>query len=394
MNGKQTMHLVQTKGHVLSPAEFVARHDILLSDGEGEFLHRSAAFLNQPSCAPKVLDAPWVAAAEQRAGRDPVIVARKSGARSAIWEEASVQFKGCCPADGSLDFPSESLPFGASAITYTRIPFGVMTADAVMRELLGYCFCRHHAIPCATAPMCVYAYPSALTGEQYCLVLRVTKGIRAESFLQLRGIPVSSLTGPSPETEGCLVGSEVTLAGLNSRWYSEQKARWLASMHFCGGFRGLLNNNIGNDVIEIGRDGKTRFLFCDFDTFRLIDISAVPSRQFLDAFAMQCLVEVVKGSLPILQFIAAPTGSPEREVAVRIAAVYRRKSSLWNAYCEKAHPRAHELGWDWRALETGFDRAFESSAFVDASCSVLLTEHALKRYRRTDRWDYVPHEAE
>jgi hypothetical protein len=133
------------------------------------------------------------------------------------------------------------------------------------------------------------------------------------------------------------------MVGLNTAWYADQKGRWLAELHFRGGFRGLLNNNVGNDIIQSHPRGRHRFLLRDFDSFQLIPIPPAPSREFLHAFAVQCVVEVVKGSLPILEFVSAA------------------------------------------------ERAFESTAFLEASCSVVLSDYALKRHQRRRAQPYVPH---
>lgn len=269
-----------------------------------------------------------------------------------------------------------------------------MTAEAVLRELLGFCFCQKHGIPCATTPICVYAYPAENGPAPFCMVLREHRGRRAESFLRLKGIAVSAIVHPMQQDGTVLKGSEAPLEGLNSRWYAEKKSRWLAELHFRGGFRGLLNSNIGNDVIVEEKDETPRFLFCDFDSFQVIQLPNSPSGDFLAAFALQCVMEVVKGSVPILDFIHVPARCNTAQAARMVGAAYRLKSSLWNAYVNRARLKAHELSWDWDSLEEAFDQAFETPAFLEASCSVILSEYALQRHKRADRWDYVPHEVD
>jgi hypothetical protein len=318
------------------------------------------------------------------------VLALASGARSAVLEQEQIQLKGCRPVDDGCDFPFESIPWGESKIIQTRVPFGVMTAEAVLRELVGYCFCMVHGIPCAVAPICIYSYTGTMTGR-YCLVQRAPKGRRVESFLRIKGVMVSDMLAQTTSDESCLLGSEATLEGLNCRWYAEQKARWLVEFHFSGGFRGLLNNNVGNDVVEWLPNKKCRLCFCDFDSFKLADIPSQPVPAFLDAFATQCLVEIVKGSLPILFYVKVPLGSAEKNCSRYIAAAYRQKSTLWNLYKQKAFLKAHQLSWSWPELDAAFGRAFETPAFLEAACSVILSDYALRRHHQRHTRIYVPH---
>jgi hypothetical protein len=329
---------------------------------------------------------PLIAAGQESEEKREGISASASGSRSALWEPQQIQFKGCRPLPGGRDFPLESLPWGADQIAFTQIPFGVMTAEAVCRELLGYCFCKAHAIPCAIEPICVYAYTGNNLSGAFCLVMKVTPGRRAESFVQMQGISVSDLLCPA-SSHPAVVGSEAALRGLNSNWYAEQKARWLAELHFAGGFRGLLNSSIGNDVISKLAQGGTEFRFCDFDSFKLVNLPSAPSRDFLEAFALQSLLEIVRGSLPILQYIFV-TGIEAKKA---ISNTYRQKSSLWNAYMRRARLKAQELSWSWGALEAAFAWAFETPAFLETSCSVILSTYALERYRKRNPQPYVPH---
>jgi len=124
-----------------------------------------------------------------------------------------------------------------------------MTAEAVSRELLGYCFCKAHGIPCATTPICVFGYSGGLAANRFCFVLKLAGGVRAEASLDRNSLPVSELVSPSADST-IVIGSEVAMVGLNTAWYADQKGRWLAELHFRGGFRGLLNNNVGNDIIQ------------------------------------------------------------------------------------------------------------------------------------------------
>ena len=385
-----TIHLVPADGQVVSPLDFAARFSANLSGVELTFLEQTASLFGTEAEIPCALRAPWIAAGDSTGEDADRIAARPSGARSALWVAEQIQFKGCRPAPEAEDFPFEYLEFGGNRIISTRVPFGVMTAEAVSRELLGYCFCKAYGIPCATTPVCVFEYASGIAANRFCLVLKLTGGTRAEAFLGKKPLPVSELVSP-PADSAVFTGSEVAMEGLNTVWYAEQKGRWLAELHFRGGFRGLLNNNVGNDIIQPLTCGKHRFLLRDFDSFHLISLPSAASREFLDSFAVQCVVEVVKGSLPILDYVSTRTGEDTQQVLRRIAAVYRRKSSLWNSYFRYARLKARGLAWSDVEFVSATERAFESTAFLEASCSVILSDFALERYRRRQPRPYVPH---
>jgi hypothetical protein len=384
------IHLVPAQGCVVSPRDFAVHFSTNLSGAERIVLERNASLLGPDAEIPSRLRTPWIAAGATSGGHEERIAVRPSGARSAVWEAGQLQFKGCRPAPEAGDFPFEYLEFGGDRIISTCVPFGVMTAEAVSRELLGHCFCRMHGIPCATTPVCVFAYSSEPAANRFCLVLKLAGGTRAEMFLSGKPLPLSALVSPSADS-AVVTGSEVAMEGLNTVWHADRKGRWLAELHFRGGFRGLLNNNLGNDVIQSPPRGSPRFLLCDFDSFHLIPLPSAASNEFLRAFAVQCVVEVVKGSLPILDYVSTKTGENAQRVARQIGGVYRRKSSLWNSYFRYARRKARELAWSELEFVSATERAFESTAFLQASCSVILSDFALDRHRQRRPRPYVPH---
>ncbi len=386
----EMIDLVPADGYVVSPLDFAARFSTNLSGVERIFLEQNASLFGTEAEIPPTLRTPWIAASGSAGENADRIVARPSGVRSAVWDAEQIQFKGCRPAPEAADFPFEHVEFGGDRIISTRVPFGVMTAEAVSRELLGHCFCKTYGIPCATTPMCVFGYSSGPAANRFCLVLKLAGGTRAEKFLGTKPLPVSELVSPSADS-AVFTGSEVVMEGLNTVWHADQKGRWLAELHFRGAFRGLLNNNVGNDVVQFLPSGKHRFLLRDFDSFQLISLPLAASREFLSAFAVQCVVEVVKGSLPILDYVSTQTGEDAQQVLPRIGAVYRRKSSLWNSYFRYARLKARALAWSEAEFVSATERAFESMAFLEASCSVILSDYALERLRRRRPQPYVFH---
>ncbi len=387
------IRLVPCPGAVLGLRAVIDKHVGVLSREERLLLLGVFNHLQIPTLSRAVLEGPWRAVEDTGA-----TLARRSapgqpsGARSAVWLEEGLKLKGCRPDNAHRVFPFEWLPDRAVEIARTQVPFGVLTVEGVLRELLGYAFCTVHRVPCAAVPVCCYEYGGNDGSLGFCLVQRVLPGRRAEMFLDLRGLRLSDLSRLPGRSRQLPIGSEALLLGLNSRWYADQKARLLAKMHFRGGFRGLLNSNIGNDVIAINGPSGAKMMLCDFDSFGVKTLPTVPTTSFLEDFALRSLLEVVKGSVPILDVIDRPRGADARGESRAVADAYRRRSSLWDAYRHHARSRTLERRWNWAAVEAALDRAFDMPAFLDASCTVLLSPRAIQHTRRKDRWDYVPHE--
>ncbi len=323
----------------------------------------------------------------------PALVARRGGARSAFWVEQRLKFKGCRPGRDGASYPIETLSFGTTRIHRGRIRFGILSREAVMREILGYCFFRIHELAPHATPLCVYEYVADGRTHGCCLVMKTVGETRVEDFIDYPEITVGELkaavTG-GRAADRYVLGSELRLRGLNLWWYVETKSRLLLSMHTHGGFRGILNSNLGNDVV-VGFDNLPLSLYlCDFDTFKTVVMPSRPDARFLRSFMLHCLIEVVKGSISILDYLDLPETLKPAERAEALAQVYLEKSSLWQAYRRRfaAHARAEQ--WDYGLLEPAFRSAVRTGAMAHVLGGCVLNNHYLQEVER-NRGIYYPH---
>ena len=319
------------------------------------------------------------------------LMARRSGARSAYLEKERLKLKGCRPVLDGATYPIEVLPFGARRIERGHLPFGVLSREAVMREILAYAFhlqssCRPHAVP-----VCVYEYSCE---DAFCLLLRTEGEERVEELVEYPEMTVRELRqaiGGDIASNSYPLGSELRLHGLNLWWYVEAKSRLLIDMHALGGFRGILNSNIGNDiVIRDSKSSVSALLLCDFDSFHIVEVPANPSSTFLEAFMLHCLIDVIKGSLSILDYLELPEDITIGELGETLAAVYFTRSSLWRAYRRRFSRHARKHGWDYSLLESALQNAIRSEAAATVLGERVLNNHFLTSVSR-ERGVYYPH---
>jgi hypothetical protein len=216
---------------------------------------------------------------------------------------------------------------------------------------------------------------------------------RVEEFVEYPDMTVGELKAAAaagPAAGRYVVGSELRLKGLNLWWYVENKSRLLLRMHTNGGFRGILNSNIGNDVI-VGTESPAPSLFlCDLDTFRTVVLPRKPDQRFLRSFMLHCLIEVVKGSISILDYRELPETLGPVERAEALARVYLERSSLWHAYRRRLASHARAEQWDYGLLEPALTRAVRTGVMAHVLGQCVLNNHYLREVERS-RGVYYPH---
>ncbi len=389
----ETVSLWRCPANPTTARSFAIAHADLLREHERDFLLANQEFLPEEVSLPLELSEGLTTYARLSPDARPALDAKRSGARSAILRDHSLQLKGCRPDPTAERFPFEYLPFGSGRIERTTVPFGVMTAEGVTREILGHCFARKHSVAFQATPLSVWEYREAGALLGYCLVAGVRGERRIESHLDDPGCTVAELIEAqrrgASEIGRQPVGSEIGLRGINLWAYVEGKSRLLSGMHFAGGFRGILNSNLGNDVVVENGDGRTDLLLCDFDTFCMQNLPADPTQDFLDAFCVETLVEVIIGSLPILQYVEVPRGSSTAERADLLGAVYFPKSSLWRSYHRRFFGAAKARGWRPAAVSDSLERARRTEACADALSIRVLSNYYLEHF--SDRVIYFPH---
>jgi len=352
--------LRECNGRVLSPKQFIgyASERIALTDRERDILAR-ASFARAE--VPEELTVP-LRLAEGAHG----IPAQPAGNRSALC--AGFKIKGCKWPIG--DFPTESIFFGKEGVVRGSTPFGVCTAEQALRELLGWAFFQQCGLGTPFSPVLVYDY-----GDGCAVVSKLYHDARIESLFDFGGLTVGDVV-----TKKELRGREVACRDLVAASYTAQKASQLVRMNFAGGFRDLLNSNIGNDVIASG--GK--LFLVDFDAFHAIDIPKSPDRAFLRRFVLQCFVEAVKGSLPIIAYVG-----PER--AGEEVAVYKRLSSLYRSYRKKFLAQATLRGWDAALTEELIGWAEGTPIFKRTVREIVPTHEELSQLDVSEEPVYKPH---
>ena len=357
----------QTQEKVFSIKEFV---DLFidktnLSEAEKRLLREG----NLLDTVPKHLNKAITRAEWLKEDRSDLIEMRRAGERSAYCEKNKVKFKGCNPPEKEVEFPTELTFFGKEEVTVEKIPYGILTAEQVIREILGCVFFSKYGLNTNLKPVCVYEQ-----GYGFCLVEETKAEKRVESFLDFENKNVSELVrldsirkklGLSHD-----LGTEVKLKGINIVKYADEKAKMLLSMNFNGGFRGLLNSNIGNDVITLNEDGELELFLCDFDTFAVVEIPEKPTKDFLKRFFLQSFVELAKSSLPIVDIVKDSVGAVER---------YKIISSLYNVYRREFYRKAKEKKWDLELLKEIEEWALSTPIFNRTVCEIVPTYEKIKK---------------
>lgn len=389
--GSPRIALYECNGRVHSPRSFALSHLCLLSATEADVLRDGVEALRDRtsdfSCC-------LTRSSEFAATPQPRGEAARSGARSAYWEERQIKLKGCRPVEPGIFFPVDKIPFGDQVIVREQTPFGVLQLDGVIRELLAYCFFLRLGLPVLNEPLCVFEYQSLGNTIGYCLVFESPGNERVESLVCYPDVTIAELlaTRENKKANGVslTLGSELGLRGLNIWLYVEEKAKQLCAMHLAGGFRGVLNSNIGNDIWLRRPSGKPSLYLCDFDSFELYPIAARPDRNNLDAVVLRFIVEVAMGSLPILEFVDISEDCTTEERADRLGRVFFEKSTLWRAYQRQLFSSAGELGWSLDTLEDSIERMRKTPAFADVLSTCIPNTYFL-REMSAERSLFYPH---
>lgn len=321
--------LFESKGKVISIKEFVENNlnNVSLSDYEKSILS-SAEFSDAiPSFARRVR---VMNELFSKSKRDAIKVER-SGERSAFWKSKGIKFKGCNPQPKEHPFPTKSFFFGKERETEGFRPFGVLTKEQVMREILGWAFFSLNNLGQHQRPIAVYDYGDDIG---YCLVFESKGDKRIENLFDFHGITLADMVSHTKKVSA--LPKEVGIKGIDVSGYIEKKSSLLAEMNFKGGFRDLLNSNIGNDFL-VNKEPYVN----DFDSFRIVEIPEKPDDEFLRRFCLQCFVEAIKSSLPLIDHIHNDEGIES----------YLKESSLYQAYRKKFYAFAKKKGWDISKLK-------------------------------------------
>lgn len=368
----QRARLVRGEGMVTSARAFAARTD-------GLALHEIATIARSADAicdrVPDVVTTPWRLAVDGPADGAPRFAV--DGARSVHLAEHGLQIKACRPVDDpSLAFIGEEVDPRTGQLVFSRLPFGVLTAEGVLREILAFAFAVQHKLPVLRRPVAVIDYGQG----RYALVLESPPLRRLEAALSypplsLDDLLAAAVVGDRAEVPGI---GEVQVAGVERAAFVEAKAEQLVRWHTAGGFRGILNSNIGNEVLL----PEQKIALTDFDSFRELPLpSASPE---LEPFVLYALLEAVRSSLPIAALAL------EHQ---RAAAVYQRYSSSFAAYVRVFRSAMSACGWSLEAIDRAVSRATSTEAFEDITADQLVTWRHLVQSYAPGASLYVPHGA-
>jgi len=375
--GPEQVELYPCEGKVISVLDFLKANQAKIQINEWSIIEKYLPTFPPLKEIPEPFCKCLTRSRELATTSTPVLTVRRSGARSAFDPTTKLQLKGCRPVLHDETFPLDVLRFGAFQITRDKIPFGAMTDEAVLREILGYCFVKKFEIPVQATPLAVTSYSRQGQQPLYGMLLQLQSEERLESHLEIPNCKVKDIIEaqivPSLNPVDSVVGSEVRVLGVNLWPCIESNARLLAKMHWHGGFRGILNSNFGNTVLVPSEKGSHTIALADFDTFSIHPVPQSDAPDQLDPFILQCLLEVVMGSLPILQYIHLPSDCPLDQKADALGAVYFSKSSLWRSYYRNFLANSADHGITIHAIVKSIEKMRRTAAFVEVLESRVLT---------------------
>jgi len=376
---RERVVLYPARGRVHALRDFVDARIGMLHDVEQALI--AERFDDLAASAPRELSMPLVRTQRLHTGA-PATSAIRRGTRSAFIPSLELKLKGCRPEPAA--FPAWELD-EQYRIRVVQIPFGVLRAESVMREVLGYCCVRRLGLTVTSVPVAVMEYADVPTDARFALVSRLVHDHRIESRLDCGGLTLHALLRlhASPRASE-LLGREAGLTGMDRRRYAEAKTDWLIALNAAGGFRGILNSNLGNDVVE----GADLAGLCDFDTFA---VHAVPDRSDTDGirrFVHLAVLELIKTSLPFVDFMDVSHLARE-DACATLACYYRAHSSICRAYEPKLLRTAASLGWDGDLVQSEMDAAYRTQAAGELLKELIPNSMAFQEFR-SDSW-YVAH---
>ena len=367
--------LYSTAGRVIPPQEFAHRHRHLLAPSEDALL---GAELEHLSNDPPEINRPLLRTPRLADGA-LTLAARRGGARSAYLPDRDFKIKACRPEETT--FPHWELDENFE-LQVGEIPFGVMTRTGILRELLASCFEHHHGLPSTGRHLAVFEYGPEDGSMGAALLSHVPGDQRVELFIDTGDLTLHDVIRLA--RRGLLPGEEVELAGLSRQEFVRTKADRLLAYNFGGGFRGLLNSNIGNDVI---RDGHLHSL-CDFDTFRLLEVPQAGDDEAIRHFTLRAHVELIKSSLPFVTFLDLE-GASRDEVHHALRTHYREHSTFFHEYTQGFRHRAEDLGWDPQIVAKAVDDAHSTPIAFELLQELVPNTWTASRVQVDSH--YVPH---
>jgi hypothetical protein len=105
---------------------------------------------------------------------------------------------------------------------------------------------------------------------------------------------------------------------------------------------------------------------------------------------LHCLIEVVKGSLSILDYVELPDDSEASVAGPRLADMYFARSSLWHAYERRLFRHMIARGWDQSLVQQALREATQTQAFISVVGECIPNSRHM-RCELSNRGVYYPH---
>lgn len=365
---KQTyQYLKHQDGVVLTINDFFKKNNLILQKHERLIIKNELSLFEQK--IPNFLENPLILT--ENSENESVIKIVKIGSRSTFWPEKKIKIKGC-RWNGMLSFPHERLDFGSTIMKTEEIPFGILTKENVLREILAYCFLKKYNIRAFQKPMVVFEYHENKKVIGYALVYHSLSEKRIESrenYFNLTVKDFISIKFIEKTYNVNILPNESNIIGIKEDWYAKEKSKLLLMMNFNGGFRGFLNSNLGNDIVY-----KRKFYICDFDTFKVIKIPKKASENFIFSFCLWSMIELIKSSPLVFDYIDL-SGIEYKEAAGILWKSYSEKSLLWAEYKKGFVQMAKKLKWS--NIEDIMQRVTEQKIFYELILDNVLNSKIL-----------------
>jgi hypothetical protein len=359
---EEVVHLAEVAGRVTTVRDFAERHKDVLRPFECATVRDNMELLSNER-----LDDVTSPLAIQRGETRGSTKALRSGSRSAMIAQASLYLKACRPRPDRPDlfFPSVDVNVETGVIEEKRVPFGVLTAEGVMREILGFLVHRRNAWDFARTPVGVFEYEDAGPTPGYAIAFSLEPGFcRIETMLpRVEASLEDLLAAECVRTVSGLdfAPGEWTPAGIPMELYAEMKALRLATLHANGYFRGFLNSNIGNDLLAF-KDGMLRLALIDLDTFQALDVERLLQERTGERIVEFGCVEAMKSLLPVFDFVITDLsdgGAAFEAVEFRL----RERITLLGIYESALRASLRGQGWPDGVIDAGFARAKVSTLY-------------------------------
>jgi hypothetical protein len=350
----EVVRLSEVAGRVVTPRDFAERSQDTLRPFERVLVNDSLGMLEGER-----LDF-FVRPLAICQGQSPLRVeALRSGGRSALIASAGLYLKGCRPRPDrpELFFPSVNVDIETGVSTERRLPFGVLTAEGVIREILGYLVHRRNSWELARTPVAIFEYHDAGPTPGYCIVFSLEPGFRRIEGL-LPKVKASLKDLLAAECVRTVTGLDLAPgqwapAGCPAGRYADIKARSLAALHAKGCFRGFLNSNPGNDLLAIQGDSM-RLALVDFDSFQALDLEGPLNNYTQERIVELGCVEAVKSQLPVFDFVITDVSDADMAFSTVEARVRSTTTSL-ALYEDMLRTALRGKGWAEGVIDAGYE---------------------------------------